>query len=51
VSEAIDKVYYGVYTCQKCGCDYTVNRLDTWASCTPELCHDCLAEIREGSDK
>ena len=41
-----NKVYFGVYKCQRCGKDYTVND-GTWRQCTPDFCHDCYEHLGE----
>mgnify|MGYP001562299739 CR=1 FL=1 len=40
-----NEYHFGVYTCNRCGSSYTVNKLETWRQCTPEFCHDCLAYL------
>ena len=35
-------ICWGVYTCNRCSKEYTVNEPDSWRPCTSDLCHDCV---------
>lgn len=36
-------IHFGVYTCQRCKKEYTVNKPGSWQRCTPLYCHDCTS--------
>lgn len=40
-SNTNDYIRWGVYCCERCGEEYTVNEITSWRLCTPTLCHDC----------
>lgn len=43
--EQVTSYSFGVYTCQRCKAEYTVND-GTWRLCTPDFCHDCYAHLK-----
>jgi hypothetical protein len=40
----MDRIYFSVYRCRRCGGDYMVND-GTWRECTPDLCQSCVEQL------